>query len=154
MKKVKTWFIVLITALFMFSGCETEPPTPDCELQNYGSVTVNNDTGYKIYTDVTWGNVVTNNEVRLSHGSSYKYTKIPAGSIEIWVSFDGYDWDYQIEYLSACEDMSYRWYLKSAEIKSTEIESMEFDRNNLALEISMNGEVIKTVTTFERKLKE
>jgi len=93
-----------------------------CEVGNYGSVTVKNETGYKIWVDVTWGNVVENYEKLLSDGSSYKYTKIPAGSIEIWGAFSTSDWAYNVENLSSCENLTYTWYLnKSVSIKGENI---------------------------------
>ena len=100
-------------ALFAVAACEKEPPIPACERDRVGTVTVKNSTGYKIWTDVTWGNVVENYEKLLYNGNSYKYTQIPAGSIEIWVSFDGQDWYYEYESLSACEDMTFTWYLNA-----------------------------------------
>jgi len=98
-------------ALFAVAACEKEPPIPACERDRVGTVTVKNSTGYNIWTDVTWGNVVENYEKLLYNGNSYKYNQIPAGSIEIWVSFDGQDWYYEYENLSACEDMTFTWYL-------------------------------------------
>jgi len=102
-----------MVGIFAFQSCEKEPPIPACERDRVGTVTVKNSTGYNIWTDVTWGNVVENYEKLLYNGNSYKYNQIPAGSIEIWVSFDGQDWSYNYESLSSCEDMTYTWYLSS-----------------------------------------
>jgi len=116
MKRIKfifTLWVVLMGAVFIIQSCETEPPIPPCERDNVGTVTVKNSTGYSIWTDVTWGNVTENYEKRVSNGSSTKYSNIPAGSIEIWVSFDGSDWVFNYEHLSACEDMTYTWYLSA-----------------------------------------
>lgn len=52
-----------------------------------------------------------NYEKLLYNGNSYKYTRVRAGSIKIWVSFDGNDWSYNYESLSSCEDMTCTWYL-------------------------------------------
>jgi len=103
----------LLTGVATFTGCEVEPPVPPCERDNVGTVTVKNSTGYKIWTDVTWGNVTENYEKLLYNGNSYKYSNIPAGSIEIWASFDGNDWYYDYENLSACEDLTFTWYLSA-----------------------------------------
>jgi len=111
----------LLMALALFFGVlllttsceEPEPPKPDCEINNYGSVTVKNSTGYNIWTDVTWGNITENYEKLLYNGNAYKYNRVHAGSIEIWVTFDGDDWYYNYESLSPCEDMTYTWYLNS-----------------------------------------
>jgi hypothetical protein len=101
MKKILT--VLAITIGLFFTGCEKE----------IGTVTVLNETGYEIWTDVTWGDVVENYEKRLSDGASYKYNDIPAGSIEVWISFDGSDWYYEYENLSIGEDMLYTWYLSA-----------------------------------------
>ena len=116
MRKIKllfgTWLIMMM-GVFLIQSCKVEPPIPACERDNVGTVDVKNNTGYSIWTDVTWGNVVENYEKRLSNGSHYKYTQVPAGSIEIWVSFDGSDWSFNYENLSACEDMTFTWYLSA-----------------------------------------
>ena len=108
--------------LFTLTSCEPPPPPiPECEKYHEGTVTVENSTGYSIWTDVTWGNVVENYEKLLYNGNSYKYTQVPAsghpdsngGTIEIWVSFDGQDWSFNYENLSPCENMTYTWYLSA-----------------------------------------
>jgi len=103
----------LTAIMITFPSCEKVDPRPACEIGNYGSVTVKNSTGYNVWVDVTWGNVVENYEKLLYNGNTYKYNEVPAGSIEIWVSFDGNDWYYEYEGLSACEAMTYTWYLTS-----------------------------------------
>lgn len=116
MKKIKFIFalwVVLMGAVFVIQSCETEPIVPACERDRVGTVTVKNSTGYNVWVDVTWGDVVENYEKLLYNGNTYKYNSIPAGSIEIWVSFDGNDWYYEYESLSSCEDMTYTWYLTS-----------------------------------------
>jgi len=103
--------LLLVVGLLVI-GCEDPPPpVPYCEQNNIGTVTVKNETGYTIYTDVTWGSYDTNYEKMLYDNGSYKYTKVPAGSIEIWITFDGDDWSWNRENVSACEDMTYRWYI-------------------------------------------
>jgi len=116
MKRIKIIFgiwLVLMMGIFIMQSCETEPPRPQCEIDNVGTVTVKNSTGYNVWVDVTWGNVTENYEKLLYNGNSYKYNQIPAGSIEIWVSFDGNDWAYNYVSLSACEDLTYTWYLSA-----------------------------------------
>jgi len=119
MKKILLKFALALAFIgaIVISSCEKEPPRPQCEIDNVGTVKVVNSTGYNVWVDVTWGNVVENYEKLLYNNNTYKYTNIPAGSIEIWVSFDGNDWYYEYENLSACEDMTYTWYLSSS--KST-----------------------------------
>ena len=105
-------FIAILSGFIAFNSCEPpEPPRPQCEIDRVGTVTVKNSTGYNIWTDVTWGNVVENYEKLLYNGSSYKYNNIPAGGIEIWATFDGSDWVYNNEYLTSCQDMTYTWFM-------------------------------------------
>lgn len=131
MKKAFGIILLTLATLFIVASCETEPPIPYCEEHNVGTTTVKNSTGYNIWTDVTWGNVVENYEKLLYNGNSYKYSDVPAGTIEIWVSFDGSDWYYEYENLSACEDLTYTWYLSSR--KST----------GLPFELMINGQTLK-----------
>ena len=119
MKKILLGLVLGLFVLFAFDFCtKAPPPKPDCEINSYGSVHVANQTGYDLWVDVTWGNVVENDEYKLRPGNARKYTKIPAGNIEIWASFDGNSWIYDIDNLSVCEDMTFTWYLNNA--KSTE----------------------------------
>ena len=146
LKKLISLTFVFMTLLFIgtTNSCTKPiPPKPDCELNNYGSVTVKNETGLNIWVDVTWGNVVENYEKLLYNGNSYKYNKIPAGSIEIWYTYTGNDWYYNVEYLDACEDMTYRWY-RSGKGADSGISLDILDRS---------GTLIKTITKFESKIK-
>lgn len=113
MKSIFLAFAVLIMPALLTISCETTPVRDQCEIDNVGTTKVVNSTGYSIWTDVTWGNYTTNYEKFLKNGGSYKYLDVPAGSIEIWVSFDGDDWYYNYENLSACENLTYTWYLNS-----------------------------------------
>lgn len=119
MRKILVTLVIGLFTLFVFNSCEKPPPPkPQCEIDNVGTVTVKNSTGYNAWVDVTWGNVIENYEKLVYNGGSYKYTQIPAGSIEIWISFDKDDWFFEYESLSACEDMTFTWYLNAR--KSTE----------------------------------
>lgn len=152
MKKILTTLLIALSLLV--TSCEVEPPTPDCELYNYGTVTVRNETGFKIEVDVTWGNYDVNDERILYNNGNTTYREVPAGRIYLWVSTyinePGYtpfwtDWDYNSEYLSACEDFTYRWYTAYWK-KSTS--------PSLMLDIIKDGKVIKTVSEFERGIKQ
>jgi hypothetical protein len=101
MKKILT--VLAIAIGLFFTSCEKE----------IGTVTVLNETGYDIWTDVTWGDGIENYEKHLDDGSSYKYNDVPAGTIEIWISFNNTEWAYEYENLSVDEDMLYTWYLSS-----------------------------------------
>ena len=103
---------ILFIIGLLFVSCEEELPIiPDCEMNKTGTVNVINKTGYPIYTDITWGVIVTNDEKFLVNKNSFKYEDIPSGSIEIWIKYDGKNWRWSGEHLSTCEDMTYTWYL-------------------------------------------
>ncbi len=111
MKKILKKVSFLNYALFigiMFLGMTIS--LQSCKKEE-GTVTVKNETGWTIWTDVTWADFVENYEKRLSDGSSYKYDPVPAGTIEIWIRFDDTDWSYNTEHLGIDEDMLYTWYL-------------------------------------------
>ena len=109
----------LLSAAGMSILQSCEDPLPYCERERVGTVSVKNSTGYNIWTDVTWGNVTENSERLVYNGNTSQYDNIPAGSIEIWVSFDGSDWYYEYENLSACEDMTFTWYLDARKSADT-----------------------------------
>ena len=114
-KILKKFRIILVIIVAMIiTNCEKpEPPKPDCEINNYGWVTVRNNTGYIIWVDVTWELPHKNYEKKLYDNGQYKYNNIPAGSIRIWVSFDNSYWKYDYEHLSSCEDLTFKWYYNS-----------------------------------------
>jgi len=152
MKRIK--FIAVLALLMVFTfGCEKEDPVPPCEANKTGSVLVENDTGYKGEFDVTWGDIVENYEKTLYDGDSYEYTNIPAtghpesygGKIELWVRLTPgggawTDWVFNVEYLSPCEEMEYRWYLSNS--KSTA---------GVRIEITSNGVVVGDYPMTEMK---
>jgi len=120
MKKILLKFALALAFIgaIIITSCEKKPIIPPCERDNVGTVTVKNSTGYNVWVDVTWGNVVENYEKLLYNNNTYKYSNIPAGRIEIWITFDNNDWYYEYENLSACQDMTYTWYLSGK--KSTD----------------------------------
>lgn len=146
--KIKKFFkfatlALMFIGIIAFTGCEPVDTTPDCEKYHYGSVTVINKTGYKIWVNVTWGSSEYNNEKMLYNGGNTIYYEVPSGSIRIWGSFDGDNWQYDNNYLSDCEELRYTWYLSAK--KSTTPE--------LRLEVSNNGDIIKTIDTFIKSEK-
>lgn len=112
MKKMFLKFAMLFAFIgIMVISCEEPPPpVPACESQGYGDVKVKNTTGYNLWVDCTYTSNGTNYEKKLSNGSSYSY-QMDKGTVYIWASFDGSDWVYDTEYLSACENLTYTWYL-------------------------------------------
>ena len=85
----------------------------ECETLSYGFVKVVNNTGSDVWVDVTWGDVSINDERQISDGEDTTYDEIPAGSIEIWVSFDGNDWYYEYYTLEVCENLKFTWYIST-----------------------------------------
>ena len=147
---MKKLLAVLVLAFgIFFLGCEKEDPVPPCEANKVGSVTVKNSTGYNVWVDVTWGDVAENYEKLLYNGNSYPYENVPAnghpqsygGTIEIWVSFDGNDWYYEIDNLSPCEDMLFTWYLNAR--KST----------GLPFDLDFNGRTIEAKRAVDHPSK-
>lgn len=153
MKRLTLTLALIMSAFLFFTSCETIDPTPECEREGYGTVIVRNETGFKIEVDVTESGSDYNSERTLYNGGSTTYNRIDAGSIKLWVrtyiNEPGYnpfwtDWSYNSEYLSACEEFTYRWYTAYWK-KSTE--------PSLFLDILKNGKVIGTITEFELKTK-
>ena len=100
--------IGIILAIFsIILSCN---PKPECEVEYWGDVIVENQTGYSIWTDVTFNDVDINHEEYLRDRTSYRYMYVPSGSIEIWLSYDGNDWVWEYENLSACEELTFTWY--------------------------------------------
>ena len=126
MKKILLKFLLvltLISTIITFSCEEPEPPRPDCEIRNQGTVIVKNSTGYSLWVDVTVGNSFNNDERRIYNGNSTTYYNISAGNIRIWASYDNVDWVYNTQSLSSCYTLTYTWY-----------------NNKKSLDISLDGE--------------
>jgi len=100
---------IFVPATLFVSSCEDPPPA--CEEGDYGTVNVKNESGYSLWVDVTWDDYYENDERKVYDGSYTAYTKVPAGRIEVWGSFDRIDWTYDIENLSACEYLNFTWTL-------------------------------------------
>jgi len=139
LKRVPLFFsFLLITALSLLLSCvEPEPIIPDCEKYGYGDVTIRNSTGYSLWVDCTYIIGGVNYEKKLYSGNSYTY-EMDKGTVYIWASFDGDDWVYDSQYLSACEDLTYTWYLNKKKSTGT----------GLYLEISKDGKVVERITSF------
>lgn len=151
MKKILSLIVILFFSIVTFNSCEE--PIPDCERYGYGEVTVKNETGYKIEVDVTWGDMDINSERILLNNGSTTYSRVNAGMIYLWVDtyVDAYGytpfwtgWEYNTEYLSSCEDLTYRWYTSYG--KKSTIPS-------LTLDVIKDGKIIQTITEFDKKEK-
>lgn len=147
MKKMLLKFALALAFIGAIITFSCEEPKPDCEIYDYGTVIVKNETGFKAEVDVTWGSYDTNDERIVYNGSSTTYREVPAGKIYMWVSiYTSGGWSGwltpETEYLSSCYELTYRWYNSNA--KST---------NSLSLDIIRDGVVIKTITEFESEKK-
>lgn len=141
MKKILLTLVLGLFVVFAFNSCEKPPPPkPDCEINNYGNVEILNSTGYDMWVDVTWGDIIENDERNVRKNYSTTYNKIPAGTIKIWGSFDRNNWTPKSVYLTSCENMTFTWNLSSQ--KSTE--------TILELINNQTGEVVRTVTTINK----
>lgn len=140
MKKLLKTTILLVTvfSFALFTSCE--PKEEPCEAGNYGTVKVNNMTGSNIYVDVTFDETDYNDERFIYNNGSSTYSKIPAGSVDLWASFNGDDWVYNTEYLSACETLDYNWNV----YKSATMEDV------ITLEVLRNGVVIDAISNIEK----
>lgn len=145
MKKLRTFLLpfIFIFGLLFHSCEEPPPPVPDCEKYGYGDVTIKNGTGFSLWVDCTYTSNGINYEKKLYSGGYYTY-EMDKGTVYIWASFDGNDWVYDTHYLSACEDLTYTWYLDKK--KSTGAE--------LYLVVTKDGEIVKEITGFKHGLKE
>ena len=118
-------------AALLLNSCED--PIPDCERYSYGDITIRNQTGFSLYFALD-----DYNDFLLYNGSSKTYYDEPSGTHYFYV-YDGYEWWYDTEYLSACEDLTFTWYLNKK--KSTE--------SKFYAEISRNGEIVSTLSEFK-----
>jgi len=109
---------LLLGIMLVIPSCHRDKPL-DCEVHDYGWVTVENSTYGDGLVDVTWGKYDENYEVLLHDGEAYEYSEIPAGPITIWITLDLQEWYFEYKDLSTCEDMTFTWYLEKK--KSSEL---------------------------------
>jgi len=113
---------MLFIAPSVFTGCETyEPVREQCEIDNTGTFIVQNTTGYTVWVDVN--NI---DERKLYHGGQTTYYNVPAGTNKLYIDL-GDGWQYNTQYLSACETITYTWYLYGK--KSTNQVNASFERD-------------------------
>jgi len=129
MKKLfKTLFLVsLLSALFLVSCEEPEPPRPACEVNGTGNVKIINHSGivieadmydgrshgerycfaYRPYIKVDVYDGRYHGERYVYNGNSTTYYNVDADSFQIW-SQDAYDdWGYWTYYLDECETFEF-----------------------------------------------
>ena len=114
MKRSKI-FKLLFASLFMIAivgvfSCTK--PTPACETDKTGSVTIYNDFPGVITVDV-WSDRYGGffGETVLGIGMSTVYNDVPAGSIQIWETDAYTDWGYWNAYVRQCENTDFTIYL-------------------------------------------
>lgn len=141
MKKMLLKFALALAFIgaIILGSCEIEPPIPDCQEYQYGDIKVVNNVGFSTRFDIHDDG----SGKYVSNGSSYTWNDVDAGYYTMWIYIDSewYYWE-QDQRLVACETLTFTWYLDNK--KSI---------NNLYLEISRNGEVIKTITEFNAVTK-
>lgn len=132
MKKHLLYFAILVAILAGTICCETEEDKDECEVENFGTVTVKNNTSTSIVVDVTEGSSEMNDERWISVGQSTTYKKIGEGSITIWASRSGdtNSWFEEHHDLSSCEEFTFTWQdaKKSAETTAMSIETSIHER--------------------------
>jgi len=124
--------LLLAIGLFIVS-CEPVDVREDCEINSYGTFIVQNTTGFTVWVDID--NI---DERKLYHGGQTTYNRVSSGNHKMYIDL-GDGWQYQNQYLSSCETLTYTWYLTGK--KSTE---------QLALDVYEGGVFLKTITEFER----
>ncbi len=83
MKQIKLLSLIAMTLLISLTACEEEEEKPDCEVNNYGTVIMKNETGFD---DLQ---VKVNGEERsISNGSEATYDEVDAGSFSVWMSLE------------------------------------------------------------------
>jgi hypothetical protein len=132
MKKIVA-LLVIAAGLFLYS-CEEIITLEPCERDNTGTFIVLNTTGYTVTVDID-----DTSERTLRNGGQTTYYDIVAGSHRMYINL-GDGWQYNTQHLSACETVTYTWYLTNS--KSTD---------NLRLDVSIDGVVIETISTFKTK---
>ena len=113
LQKLILYFALLsfLAGAIAFTSCKKEEPLPDCYIYKFGMVTIENATGYDLFVDVTFDNYDEYDTRLLFPNQSHTYEEIPAGPVDIWASFDEIEWTWEEDNLSACEDMTFTWYL-------------------------------------------
>jgi hypothetical protein len=111
MKKLLGFFLIILffIGLIFTTSCKPADNRPDCEIYNYGTVTVINKTGWSLWVDVTTGNSDNNHERRVPSGGFTTYNNISSGSIRIWASYDRVNWVYDNKFLAKCITYNYTW---------------------------------------------
>jgi len=113
---------MIFGAPMVFTSCEDLTPALEpCEQNNTGTFIVQNTTGYTVWVDVN--NI---DERKLYHGGQTTYYNVPAGTNKLYIDL-GDGWQYNTQYLSACETITYTWYLYGK--KSTNQVNASFERD-------------------------
>lgn len=107
--------LALVVGSFSFIACDEDDDSvvkEPCEENDYGSVTVTNNSGEYWVFDVTYekngSEWTTNEEVTINDGESYTWEEVGAGTVAIWVSDPTHDWTIAKEIsLDACESHTY-----------------------------------------------
>jgi hypothetical protein len=109
-KKITVILIAFATFLFFINSCTKEKPL--CERNNFGHVTIHNNTNISLWVDATNAGSLYNDETRLSIGSSHTFTVDP-GTVTIWAASDINrqldSWNTDKVTIVQCDEYSYTW---------------------------------------------
>ena len=110
-KRLLTLFAIFMTMIF-FTSISCEPEKPLCVQNNFGKVTIYNNTSIFLWVDVTQDGQNYNQEVRLSPGSSHTYTMTP-DLLTVWAASDEGraidSWNYDDFWMDQCDILDYTW---------------------------------------------
>lgn len=109
-KKFSVITIIIITLIFATSYCRKEKPL--CERNNFGHITIYNNTNLPLWVDATNAGNLYNDETRLSVGDSHTFTVDP-GTVTIWaasdINKDLDSWNNDKVTIVQCDEYSYTW---------------------------------------------
>lgn len=81
---------------------------PKCEVEQFGTVILSNDTGDSLYVDCTYRPTGPGLHTLLQDGESQTY-QMDVGVVLIWGSIDGEVWQQSVYDLTACENLYFLW---------------------------------------------
>jgi len=106
-------FLAVLLLLFISgSSCKKDRPVTaerECKELNQATVLIKNNTGYEAWVDLVWGEIEENDPVKLQDGKDTLFSKVPAGSVSVRLSYDFIQWISELQNLRACQDLVYTW---------------------------------------------
>lgn len=102
-KLLKGLAITLTMLLIIGISCTKKE---SCETNNTGNIKITNNTGSAIYVSLGSGNYYYEGN-RINNGSSYTFTDIDAGIVEVGGSSNNSSWTYQNSSVTACQTANF-----------------------------------------------